>query len=192
MIRSIQLSTLYFSILFLSACAAVNMQSQLAPNIELTKNDALYLETSANAPIGHQKYIGALDDVLNEQGFNLVKSRSNAKYVMQVDFNDFSAPLVQTVPDTQTTIYQGNVGSIPVSGSATTIGNKQIHRQIPTHSSRILVTDQETGQQVWEVSMAKSYDVYNHTELKKMIENMLSLYGSDGKTTQIVGDQVRW
>ena len=40
--------------------------------------------------------------------------------------------------------------------------------------------------------MAKSYDVYNHTELKKMIEKMLSLYGSDGKTTQIVSDQVRW
>lgn len=192
MIRSVQLCALYFSILFLSACAAVNVQSQLAPNIELTKNDALYLETPANAPIGHQKYIGALDDALNEQGFNLVKSRSKAKYIMRVDFKDFSAPLVQTVPDTQTTIYQGNVGSVPVSGSSTTIGNKQIHRQIPTHNSRILVTDRKTGQQVWEVSMAKSYDVYNHTELKKMIEKILSLYGTDGKTTQIVGDEVRW
>lgn len=192
MIRSLKLFTLVFLCAQLIACAAVNMQSQLAPNIELAKNDALYLETPAKAPIGHQKYIGALHDVLDEQGFNLVKSRSNAKYVMQVDFNDFSAPLVQTVPDTQTTIYHGNVGAVPVGGSSTTIGNKQIHSQIPTHNSRILVTDRKSGQQVWEVSMAKSYDVYNHGELKQMIEKMLSLYGKDGKATQIVGDEVRW
>lgn len=192
MIHLTKVCALFLITISLAACAAVSMQSQLAPNIELTKKDALYLEAPANAPIGHQKYVGALHDVLNEQGFNLVKSRSKAKYVMQVDFNDFSAPLVQTVPDTQTTIYQGNVGSVPVSGSSTTIGNKQIQRQIPTHNSRILVTDRRSGQQVWEVSMAKSYDVYNHTELKQMIAKMLSLYGTDGKATQIVGDQVRW
>ncbi|MCF8495531.1 MAG: hypothetical protein K9G62_02555 [Alphaproteobacteria bacterium] len=192
MIRSIKLCALYFSIFCLSACAAVSVQSQLAPNIELTKNDALYLETPANAPIGHQKYMEALQDALSEQGFNLVKSRTSAKYVMSVDFNDFSAPLVQTVPDTQTTVYHGNVGSVPVSGSSTTIGNKQIHRQIPTHNSRILVRDRKSGNPVWEVSMAKSFDVYNHAELKIMIEKMISLYGKNGKATQIVGDQVRW
>lgn len=182
-----------FLILFpLAACASVSMQSQMAPNVFLSKDETLFLEVSVNAPIGHQKYMGALQDVLNEQSFNLVKSRAKAKYIMAVDFNDFSAPLVQTVPDTQTTIYQGNVGSVPVNGSSTTIGNKQIHRQIPTHNSRILVIDRISGQEVWEVSMAKSYDVYNHTGLKQMIEKMISMYGTDGKTTQIVGDEVRW
>lgn len=191
MIRPIQIYVLLFISIFLTSCAAVSMQSHMAPNISLTKNDALYLETPVKALIGHQKYIGALHDVLDEQGFKLVKSRSNAKYVMRVDFNDFSAPLVQTVPDTQTTIYHGNIGSVPVSGSSTTVGSKTIHRQIPTHNSRISVTD-KTGSPVWEVSMAKSFDVYNHAELKSMIEKMISLYGSDGKATQIVGDQVRW
>lgn len=191
MIRLIQLCAICFITITISACAAVNIQSQLAPNIELTKNDALYLQSSTNMPIGHQKYIEALRDVLKEQGFNLT-NKSQARYVMSVEFNDFSAPFVQTVPDTQTTIYQGNVGTFPVSGSSTTIGKKEILRQIPTHNSRILVTDRKTGQQVWEVSMAKSYDVYSHTELKKMIAKMLSLYGTDAKTTQIVGDEVRW
>ena len=191
MIRSIHLCALYFSILFLSACAAVSVQSQLAPNIELTKGDALYLQSSASMPIAHQKYIETLRDVLRQQDFNLT-NKNQALYIMSVEFNDFSAPLVQTVPDTQTTVYHGNVGSVQVSGSSTTIGNKQIQRQIPTHNSRILVKDQKSGKPIWEASMAKSFDVYNHTELKSMIEKMISLYGSDGKTTQIVGDQVRW
>lgn len=179
-------------VLQLSACAAVSMQSQMVPNVSLTKDNALYLDASVSAPIAHQKYIETLRDVLNEQDFNLVNKKSQAKYIMAVDFNDFSAPLVQTVPDISTTIYQGNVGSASVSGSSTTIGNKQMQRQIPTHNSRILVTDRKSGQQVWEVSMAKSFDVYNHAQLKQMIEKMILLYGQDGKATQIVGDQVRW
>ena len=191
MIRFTNLFVLILITISFAACAAVNVQSQLAPNIDLTKNDTLYLEKSTNAPIGHQKYIGALQNVLDEQGFNLVKNRSSAKYVMKLDFNDFSAPLVQTVPDVQTTSYHGNVGSVPVSGSSTTIANKEIQRQIPTHNSRILVIDRISGQEVWEVSMAKSYDVYNHSSLKQMIEKMLSLYGKDGKAIQIVADQLR-
>ncbi|MCB1783110.1 MAG: hypothetical protein KDI13_03875 [Alphaproteobacteria bacterium] len=188
---SIKLFALVLIIMPVAGCASVSVQSQLAPNIELTKNDALYLQSSANMPIAHQKYIETLRDVLHEQDFNLT-NKSQAHYVMSVEFNDFSAPLVQTVPDTQTTVYHGNVGSVPVSGSSTTIGNKQIERQIPTHNSRILVRNKKSGNPVWEASMAKSFDVYNHAELKSMIEKMISLYGQDGKATQIVGDQVRW
>lgn len=190
MIRSIKLYALLLISIFLTACAAVSMQSQMAPNILLAKNDALYLETPSKAPIAHQKYIEALRGVLQEREFNLV-NKAQAKYIMAVSFNDFSAHAAQTVPKTQTTTYQGSIGPVPMSGSSTTAGRETIYRQIPTHNSRISVTDR-AGSPVWEVSMAKSFDVYNHSELKQMIEKMISLYGTDGRATQIVGDQVRW
>ena len=192
MIRSIKLLVLFFISINITACAAVSMQSQMAPSISLSKNDALYLNTLNNAPIPHQKYIATLRDVLQEQGFNIINKRAQAQYVMAVSFRDFSASLVQTVPDTQTTIHHGNIGSIPIRGSSTTTSSKKVRRQIPTHNSRISVTDRQSGNSVWEVSMAKSFDVYSHSELKQMIEKMISLYGKDGKATQIVGDQVRW
>lgn len=190
--RLSKLCVLCFTIITIQACAAVNIQSQLAPDAVLSKLDPIYLETGKNLPIAQQKYVHALNDVLNEEGFNTVPRKSQADYIMNVDWNDFQGDLYQSVPDTQTTIHSGSIGGTYIHGTSTKIGSETIHRKIPTHNSTIKVRNRKTGQNLWEVSMAKSYDVYNHDELKDILTKMLSLYGKDDKAVQIVSDDVRW
>lgn len=175
----------------LTSCAAVSTKSQLAPGVNLTKKEALFLEWPKSPSVAHQKYLAVLDESLRENGFNLVHAKSKAKYVMRASFDDFQADLYQSVPTAQTTVQRGNIGSIPYSGTSTTIGSERAHTKIPTHNSTLTVTERTTGRAVWEASMAKSFDVYNHTSLKNMIEAMLSLYGKDGEKTEIVADKLR-
>ena len=192
MIKLVNFCALFFSILILSACATASIQSQAAPEANLTKDDALYIVEPKNSDIPHQKYYAALKNVLQDQGFNLVHTKSAAKYLMTVTFNDFQADLYESVPDVQTTVSHGNIGSTPVNATSTTYANQTVHRKIPTHNSSLKVTDANTGRAVWQASLAKSFDVYNHQSLEKMIAKMLSLYGKDGKTTQMIEDEFRW
>lgn len=182
-------------VIFLSvhlvACAAVSVQSQLAPNRTLAKNDTLYLQASEIASIGHQKYMATLQNVLEENGFNLVPTKKQSQYTMVVTFQDFQADLVESIPVTTTTTHQGSFGGVPVRGLSVTTGSETVYRKVPTYNSTISVLDSVSGQTVWAVSMAKSYDVYNHKELKKMLEKMISLYGKEDEAIQIVADKLR-
>lgn len=189
-----KLSKALLTLLFLvqlTACATVSINAEKAPGFNLSKAELLYLERSINAPIAHQKYLAAVEGVLREEGFNIAPSRKQAKYVMSIGFNDFAAPIAYSSPDIKTTLVNGRVGTAPVSGTATTIGNKQTYGTVPTHNSTISVKDRASGRPVWQASMAKSYEVYKHDELKKMIAGMLALYGKDGRATKIVGDDLR-
>ena len=108
---------IFFASVLLSACASVSIQSQLAPDTTLNKNDPIYVEPIKNAAIPQQKYMAALKSALSQQGINTVSNRSSAKYVMKAVFNDFSATVNQTVPDVQTTYHHGHIGNAPSNAS---------------------------------------------------------------------------
>ncbi|MGE0109149.1 MAG: hypothetical protein AB7S81_05210 [Bdellovibrionales bacterium] len=170
----------------------MSIQAQAVPNSNLNKDSPLFLVVPSKGSVSHQKYYRMLDEILNEDGIHVVSNEAEAKYIMRVTFNDFSAQMVQIIPSAQTTYHNGIIGNTSISGTSTTIESQLIQKQIPTHNSIITVYDKKTDVPIWEASMAKSYDVYNHTELKKMIRGMISLYGKDGKTTEIIKDEFRW
>ena len=57
----LKICALYLALLCLSACASVSIQSQMAPDVHLTKNSALFLSKETKPSIEHQKYISALN-----------------------------------------------------------------------------------------------------------------------------------
>lgn len=183
--------TLLSSLLLLGGCAVATVQSHLAPNTNISLSDPLYLEIASGGSIAYQKYTATLKDAVSAAGINVVDDKSAARYVMQVDIREFSAPIAMSVPDAQTTVISGSVGTVPVSGSATTYSTKTVHTTIPTHNSQLIVTDADNGRIVWTGLLAKSYDVSSHPELRKMLDKLLELYAKEGKDNVMVGDELR-
>lgn len=184
--------TIISSVLFLTGCAVATVQSQLAPNASISRSDPLFLDIAPNGSIAYQKYATTLKEAVTAAGINVVSDKSNARYLMHVDIKEFAAPIAMAVPDIQTTVVSGNVGTVPVSGSASTYSTKTVNKTIPTHNSQIIVTDARDGRIVWTGLLAKSYEVSSHPELRKMLDKLVSLYGREEKTSVTVGDEIRW
>jgi hypothetical protein len=175
-----------------SGCSVVTVQSELAPNTTISRADPLYLDIPAGDSIAYQKYVSALKEAISEAGINTVTERSTARYVMSLGINEFSAPIVRSVPNLRSTSVTGNMGAVPISGNAITYSTSLINSSIPTHNSQLVVIDASNGHVVWTGLLAKSYEVASHPELRKMLDKLLSLYGRDDKTSVMVGDEMRW
>ena len=72
-------------------------------------------------------------------------TKSQAEYVIDVEFYDFQADVYQGIPTTETVISSGNLGNISINARSTTIKNETIHRKVPTHNSAIKVIKKKTG-----------------------------------------------
>lgn len=180
------------TLLMLVGCAHVTIKSELAPDVILSKQQPLYLESPANLAISHQKYVHILKESLKTQGFNMVEDSVDALYVMAVNFNDFMGKLNHRVPTVETSVTSGRVGNASVHGMTTTYGSESVEKQIPTHNSIIYVTDKKTGRLVWQVLIAKSYDIYDEAKLKTVLSSALSLYGKEGDASKMISDEARW
>lgn len=178
--------------LLISGCSVVTVQSELAPNTSLSPADPLYLDTSAGGSIAYQKYVSTLKEAISAAGINLVSEKSAARYVMNLGINEFSAPIARSLPEVSRTNITGNVGSVPVRGNATTYSTRLVNSSIPTHNSQLIVKDASDGRVVWTGSLAKSYEVASHPELRKMLDKLMSLYGREEKSSVMVDDELRW
>lgn len=179
------------SVLLLAGCAVATVQSQLAPNARISPSDPLFLDISPSESIAYQKYTTTLKAAVMAAGINVVYDKSAAQYVMRVKINEFSAPIAKPVHDIQTTVVSGNVGTVPINGTASTYSTRYVSTTIPTHNSELIVTDARDGRVVWTGLLAKSYDVSSHPELRKMLDKLISLYGREEKTSVSVGDEIR-
>ena len=179
-------------VFLLAGCAYATVQSQLAPNTSITKSEALYLDIAPTGPIDYQKYVTTLKDAVEAAGINVVSDKSAARYVMRVNINEFSAPIALSTPDVRTTVVSGSVGTVPVSGTASTYSTRTVHTTIPTHNSDLIVTDARDGRIIWTGMLWKSHDVSSHPELRKMLDKLISLYGKEEKTNVMVSDKFRW
>ncbi|WIM05001.1 MAG: hypothetical protein OHM77_09875 [Candidatus Nitricoxidivorans perseverans] len=140
----------------LAGCAVATVQSQLAPNTSITKSDPLFLEIETTGSIAYQKYTATLKDAVEAAGINVVTDKSAARYVMSINIKEFPAPIALSVPDVKTTVVSGNVGTVPVSGTASTYSTRTTHTTIPTHNSDLIVTDARNGRIIWTGLLAKS------------------------------------
>lgn len=182
----------FVSLLFVIGCSHVTIKSELAPDAGLTKEQPLYLEAPTNVAINHQKYLHVLRLSLKEQGINLLENRNDATYIMKVIFKEFMAGVNLNVPTAQTSVTSGSIGRTPVYGMTTTYGSETVERSIPTHNSLIQVTDMKTGRLVWQVLIAKSYDIYEDSKLRSVLFSALSLYGKEGDASKLICDEMRW
>lgn len=183
-----RITFLMVCLIFLQGCAAAYVTADVAPDVQISKEQAVYLKEAKNQSIQQQKYYAALRDVLRDDGFQIAGSKNTAALILSVTFNDFAAPVVEAVPTVSTTYYSGSAGNVFGSGQGTTIGTDYVETSVQTHNSTLTVTDAKTGRQLWQSVIATPADIYNSDKLKTLLSSALSFYGTRGKAEHIVSE----